>query len=385
MPLKVLVIDDSAYHRRTLSRIIAAAPEFEVVGTAGDGEEAIKKVVTLQPDLLTLDLEMPRMDGFTFLRWLMRTFPRPTLVVSSRESNKSVFRALELGAADFVLKPVSYASEKLGQIEGEVIAKLREIAAARPDKLALRAQRLAAPAPAPARAPPARKKAVAPAAAGRYRCVAIGASTGGPPALQQVLTALAADLPAAVVIAQHMPEGFTRMFAERLDRIVGLRVKEADGRRGAGPRPRAAGPGGKNLTVQPGMGGRRLRPARGAVADRPLRPVGGPAAALGRGGLRQPAGLRGPHRDGRRRRARDPRRPGRGRADHRRGRGVLRGLRDAAGGDPDRGGAAGAAAARDRGVHRPRGRLRLSARRAAAGSCLRAGTGVESERRKMRR
>ena len=77
MPLKVLVIDDSAYHRRTLTRIIAAAPEFEVVGTATDGEDAIKKVVTLQPDLLTLDLEMPRMDGFTFLRWLMRTFPRP--------------------------------------------------------------------------------------------------------------------------------------------------------------------------------------------------------------------------------------------------------------------------------------------------------------------
>src|SRR5512145_595543 len=144
MALRVLVVDDSAYHRRTLSRIIAAAPGFEVAGTAGDGEEAIKKVVTLQPDLLTLDLEMPRMDGFTFLRWLMRTFPRPTLVVSSRESNKSVFRALELGAADFVLKPVSYASERLGQIESELLAKLRGIAAARPEKLAQRAQRLAA-------------------------------------------------------------------------------------------------------------------------------------------------------------------------------------------------------------------------------------------------
>jgi len=257
MPLKVLVIDDSAYHRRTLTRIIAAAPEFEVVGTAGDGEEAIKKVVTLQPDLLTLDLEMPRMDGFTFLRWLMRTFPRPTLVVSSRESNKSVFRALELGAADFVLKPVNYASERLGQIEGEVIAKLREIAVARPDKLAMRAHRLAAAAPAPE---PAgllgRKKVVAPAVAGRYRCVAIGASTGGPPALQQVLTALAADLPAAVVIAQHMPEGFTRMFAERLDRTVGLHVKEAEGDEELVPGLVLLAPGGKNLTVQSGMSGR---------------------------------------------------------------------------------------------------------------------------------
>jgi two-component system chemotaxis response regulator CheB len=255
MALKVLVIDDSAYHRRTLSRIIAAAPGFELVGTAADGEEAIKKVVTLQPDLLTLDLEMPRMDGFTFLRWLMRTFPRPTLVVSSRESNKSVFRALELGAADFVLKPVSYASERLGQIEGEVIAKLREIAAARPEKLAQRAQRLAAPPPEPA-VRVTSKKAVVPAAAGRYRCVAIGASTGGPPALQQVLAALAADLPAAVVIAQHMPEGFTKMFAERLDRIVGMRVKEAEGEEELVPGQVLLAPGGKNLTVHLGMSGR---------------------------------------------------------------------------------------------------------------------------------
>jgi two-component system chemotaxis response regulator CheB len=266
-PLKVLVIDDSAFHRRTISRIIATAPEFEVVGIASDGEEAIKKVVTLQPDLLTLDLEMPRMDGFTFLRWLMRTHPRPTLIVSARESNKSVFRALELGAADFVLKPVAYASERLGQIEGEVIAKLREIAAARPEKLALRAERQAA-AP-PAAGAPARKKAAPTTATGRYRCVAIGASTGGPPALQQVLTALGAELPSAVVIAQHMPEGFTRMFAERLDRIVGLRVREAQGDEEVVPGLVLLAPGGRNLTLQAGADGRVFtRLERPAPADR---------------------------------------------------------------------------------------------------------------------
>ena len=146
---------------------------------------------------------------------------------------------------------MSYASGKLGQIEGEVIAKLREIAAARPDKLAMRAQRLAASAPEPA-GPLGRKKAVAPAAAGRYRCVAIGASTGGPPALQQVLTALAAGLPAAVVIAQHMPEGFTRMFAERLDRIVGLRVKEAEGDEELVPGLVLLAPGGKTSRCRRG-------------------------------------------------------------------------------------------------------------------------------------
>jgi two-component system chemotaxis response regulator CheB len=255
MPLKVLVIDDSAFHRRTLTRIIGAAPGFEVVGTASDGEEAIRKVVTLQPDLLTLDLEMPRMDGFTFLRWLMRTLPRPTLVVSSRESNKSVFRALELGAADFVLKPVSHASPQLAQIEVELVAKLREIAAARPDKLAQRAERLATLAQPPAGSSRP-VKAAPPVAAGNYRCVVIAASTGGPPALQQVLAALPASLPATVLIAQHMPEGFTKMFAERLDRIVGLQVREAEGGEELVPGMVLLAPGGRNLAVQPGLGGR---------------------------------------------------------------------------------------------------------------------------------
>jgi two-component system chemotaxis response regulator CheB len=253
--LKVLVVDSSAYHRRTLSRIIAAAPGFEVVGTAADGEEAVRKVVTLRPDLLTLDLEMPRMDGYTFLRWLMRASPRPTLVVSSRQSDKSVFRALELGAADFVLKPVSYASERLGRIEGELVAKLREIAAARPERLAVHAERLAASRPEPAATAPGRKAAVA---AGCFRCVAIGASTGGPPALQQVLGALDPGFPAAVVVAQHMPGGFTRMFAERLDRVVGLRVKEAEGGEELVPGLALLAPGGSNLVVHRGVGGRVL-------------------------------------------------------------------------------------------------------------------------------
>jgi two-component system chemotaxis response regulator CheB len=261
--LKVLVIDDSAYHRRTISRIVAAAGGFEVVGTAGDGEEAIRKVVTLAPDLVTLDLEMPRMDGYTFLRWLMRTHPLPALVVSSRESNKSVFRALDLGAADFVLKPVSYASERLGQVEDTLVAKLREIAAARPDRLAKRAEQLAArPEPAPAPRRPA-------AVAGRYRCVAIGASTGGPPALQQVLAALPADFPAAVVVVQHMPEGFTRLFADRLDRLVPLRVREARGGEQLAPGQVLLAPGGKNLLLERESGARivaRVEPP--VAADR---------------------------------------------------------------------------------------------------------------------
>lgn len=245
--LRVLVVDDSAFSRRTISRIIDAEPGFQVVGTAGDGEEAIRQVVNLKPDLITLDLEMPRMDGFTFLRWLMRDFPRPVLVVSSRKSDRSVFRALELGAADFVLKPVSKASERLTEIGGDLAAKLHQIAGARVDRIA----RLAA-APPTARAAPVPS---APPATGRLRAVVIGASTGGPPAVQRVLADLPEPFPAAVLIAQHMPEGFTRMFAERLDRLTGLNVREAAG--GDSPAPGVAllAPGGRHLVVTRGRGG----------------------------------------------------------------------------------------------------------------------------------
>ena len=216
------------------------------------------------------------MDGFTFLRWLMRTFPRPTLVVSSRESNKSVFRALELGAADFVLKPVSYASEQLGQIEGEVIAKLREIAAARPEKLAQRAQRLAASA------------AGAGGTLGRKKAVVRG--RGGPLPLRgdrglhrRPAGAAAGALRACRGTAgggRHRP-AHAGGFHEDVRRAPRPHRRPARQggrrRRGAGPGPGPAGPRREKPDGAGGYGRPGLRPARGAVADRPLRPVGGQA------------------------------------------------------------------------------------------------------------
>lgn len=249
-PLRVLIVDDSAYHRRTLARIIGSDPTLEVAGTAVDGEDAIRKVVTLKPDVVTCDLEMPRMDGYTFLRWLMRTFPRPVLVVSSHESPASVFKALELGAADFVVKPVSNASERLGLIESEVLAKIHQIAAARPERLAARAW---APAP---QAAPQRPPVVLQGATGKFRCVAIGASTGGPPALQEILTAIPAELPVGIVISQHMPEGFTKLFADRLDRLVGFSVKEAAGGEEIVPGLALIAPGGKHLVIERALDGK---------------------------------------------------------------------------------------------------------------------------------
>lgn len=216
--IRILVVDDSAYHRQTLVKIIGSDPGMEVVGTAGDGEEAIKRVLNLKPDLVTLDLEMPRMDGFTFLRWLMRNYPRPVLVVTSRDSNKSVFKALELGAVDFVVKPVRYASVQLGAIEEDVLEKIREISSLKVEDLPSKLSAMAE----------VRPPTVLPAAGrGKYELVALGASTGGPPALQNILTRLPRGLPAGIVISQHMPEGFTKLFAERLNRLVGIRVGEA--------------------------------------------------------------------------------------------------------------------------------------------------------------
>ena len=216
--IRILVVDDSAYHRRTLVKIVGLDSHMEVVGTAGDGEEAIKKVVNLKPDLITLDLEMPRMDGFTFLRWLMRNFPRPVLVVTSRDSNKSVFKALDLGAVDFVVKPVKYASIQLGTIEGEVLGKIREISSLKVEDLPAKLSAMAE------KEPP---RVIHKAAKGKYRLVAIGASTGGPPALQSILTKMPRGLPVGIVISQHMPEGFTGAFAERLNQSSAMTVSEA--------------------------------------------------------------------------------------------------------------------------------------------------------------
>jgi two-component system chemotaxis response regulator CheB len=258
--IRILVVDDSAYHRRTLVKIISTDPRMEVVDTAGDGEEAIKKVLKLKPDLVTLDLEMPRMDGFTFLRWLMSNYPRPVLVVTSRDSNKSVFKALDLGAVDFVVKPVKYASLQLGTIGAQVLTKIREISS-------LKVEGLPAKLSAMSRKTPPRVMAAA--GKGKYQLVAMGASTGGPPALQSILTSMPRGLPAGIVISQHMPEGFTRLFSERLNRLVGIRVSEAaDG--DVVERGRALiAPGGRHLLLQGERGGKvKVRLARSGDEDR---------------------------------------------------------------------------------------------------------------------
>jgi two-component system chemotaxis response regulator CheB len=242
--IRVLVIDDSAFSRQTITRMLKTSPLVEVVGVARDGEEALRKALELHPDVVTLDLEMPRMDGFTFLRLLMAKRPTPVIVVSGRSGEEEVFKALDLGAVDFIAKPTLRASTELQGIEQELIRKVHAIRELRIDKVS---ERIQASPPVVARGVP-RLERVPPV-------VVIGSSTGGPAALMQVLGAFSEPPPCVFLVAQHMPEGFTKGFAERLDRLTPLAAREAEG--GEVPRPGSVlvAPGGHHLELETRRGG----------------------------------------------------------------------------------------------------------------------------------
>jgi len=237
--IRVLVIDDSAFSRQTITRILESSPLVEVVGVARDGEEALRRTLELEPEVITLDLEMPRMDGFTFLRLLMVKRPTPVIVVSGRMGEGDVWKALDLGAVDFVAKPGERASLDLEAIEEGLIRKVHAIRDLRIENV--RDRILAAP-PRLLEEP-----AAAPAPTG---VVAIGSSTGGPAALMQTLAAFDRPLGCPILIAQHMPAGFTRGFAERLDRMTPFRVEEARGGLELGAGRVLIAPGGFDLTVE---------------------------------------------------------------------------------------------------------------------------------------
>lgn len=211
--IKVLVVDDSALMRHLLTHLLSRDPGIEVVGAAADPYFAREKIKRLQPDVLTLDVEMPRMDGLTFLEKLMRGHPMPVVMVSALTERgcETTFRALELGAVDFVTKPRVDVTERIGEVAEEIIEKVKAAARAR-----LSARKITPP-------PPIRSSALPRSS---NQVIAAGASTGGTEALRAVMAALPADTP-GMVIVQHMPELFTRAFAERLNSICAIRVKEA--------------------------------------------------------------------------------------------------------------------------------------------------------------
>jgi two-component system chemotaxis response regulator CheB len=237
--IRILVVDDSPFMRKSLQKMLEEAPDLRVVATARDGVDALEKIQEHQPDIVTLDIEMPRMDGLTCLKKIMADHPMPVLMVSSltQEGAQATLDALSIGALDFIPKESSFASMSILQIQHDLQEKVRRLATSPrfhrpPGGVPHPAPPAATPAPLkPAAAPPMR--AVVPAGTSlpgtpQADLLVLGSSTGGPKALQDILPALPASLPVPCLIVQHMPSTFTKPFADRLDGLCQVHVKEAE-------------------------------------------------------------------------------------------------------------------------------------------------------------
>jgi len=244
--------------------MLESDPDIKVIGTARDGAEGVEKVKLLKPDLVTMDIEMPRMDGLTALREIMAgSNPVPVMMVSSLTTDgaQATLDALEMGAVDFIPKQLSYVSLDIVKIKEELVAKIKDIVRrkhllmarfrqqrfarigrAKPQRGALHAQAKPAGPPVPARSVHKRKHLIG--------IVGVGSSTGGPPALQSVIARLPRNLPVPVIIAQHMPPMFTKSLAERLDALSQLSVREASDGEPAEPGTVLVAPGGKHVAVK---------------------------------------------------------------------------------------------------------------------------------------
>jgi len=239
--IRVLVADDSAVMRSGVSRLLESDSEIHVVGMAKDGLNAVQQVAALDPDVVTLDLEMPVMNGLEALQRIMRDYRRPVIMFSSLtvEGAEATFDALSLGAFDYVPKPTGYAS--IAAVREELIAKVKAAYTSRLGRAALRSRPspavLSPPTPQPAHAP------------GNVSLLCVGCSTGGPAALQRILPVLPGDLPVPILVVQHMPVGFTGPFARRLDGLCQLHVQEASQGQSLEPGTVSIAPAGWQLTV----------------------------------------------------------------------------------------------------------------------------------------
>ena len=242
-PIRVLVVDDSAFVRKVVSQMLSRSPTIKVLGAARDGEEALEMTERLQPDVITLDLVMPRMNGVEFLRAQALRRRVPVVICSiAHQSGELALEALEAGAVEFVQKPTALATDRVYEIAAELVAKVEAAYRARPTVAvavppATSAKRAAGAAVAsgtPSRpmarvpdAAPTLRTGIRPAGAPRCDIIVLGISTGGPQALRQLIPQLAADFPVPIAMVLHMPVGYTEMYARRLDDISALEVVEA--------------------------------------------------------------------------------------------------------------------------------------------------------------
>jgi two-component system chemotaxis response regulator CheB len=244
----VLVVDDSAVVRRVLTEILNQDPKIKVVGSAGEPYQAVEKIKKLRPDVLTLDIEMPRMSGLEFLRRLMSTFPLPVVMISSltRQGSKETIEALEAGAVDFVAKPDLVDEKKRIEFSWEVIQKVKGSAAVTPRQIN---ESTKSPHSSRSETPKIKKSRLS-------QVIGIGASTGGVKTIKQLIPNFPVDSP-GIIIVQHMPKGFTTSFANTLDQVSQLKVKEAEDRAELKSGQALIVPGGYHLEVK--KKGRSLR------------------------------------------------------------------------------------------------------------------------------
>ncbi len=275
MPIRVLVVDDSSLMRRLITRFLEEDGSIKVIDTAADGEEALRKIPRLCPDVVTLDVEMPVLDGLATLSRIMRSFPLPVVMISAHttEGARATMQALALGAVDFVAKPA-----RPGETETMVADLKFKVRAAAQATLrrhpALLPRTTAKPEPLKAAGESRATAADSRTGRGKIEVVVIGSSTGGPAALQQIIPALPGDLPAGLVIVQHMPPGFSGPMAEHLDRKSKLKVKHAVNGDRIGPGLALVAPAGYDLTFRkgPGWWTVNLDPGQGPVPPGGFRP-----------------------------------------------------------------------------------------------------------------
>jgi two-component system chemotaxis response regulator CheB len=278
--INVVVIDDSAFMRKSISMMLESDPEIKVVATGRDGKDGIDKIKQFQPDLVTMDIEMPVMDGLTALGIIMKDMPLPVLMISSltTEGAQATINALSIGAVDFIAKENSYVSVNISRIRDDLVSKVKQIAQSR--SLLFRLQRIrksasniqsagrgAAVAAAPKPSPKIPERT--------FKAMVLGISTGGPFALLQTIPKLPQNFPLAIAIVQHMPPRFTKSMAERMDGASQIRVREAEQGDLMEPGLALVAPGGQHMTFAKTGGGVRI-----CISDEPRDTLYHPSADL---------------------------------------------------------------------------------------------------------
>ncbi len=255
--VRVLVVDDSAFMRKAISMMLESDPDIKVVGMGRNGEEGVELVEKLKPDVVTLDIEMPRMDGLTALKHIMAKNPTPVMMVSSLTTDgaSATLDALNLGAVDFIPKQLSFVALDIVKIKEELLAKIKHIAKNKRllmsrVRMQSKAALLSASKPANIKYPTGPTTTLVCKGKGSRSIIAIGSSTGGPPALQAIIPKLPKNLPVPVTVVQHMPPTFTKSLADRLNSLSSVQVKEAEADEPLNPGVVYIAPGDKHLIVK---------------------------------------------------------------------------------------------------------------------------------------